>query len=236
MISKNTVFKFVCLVVVTIGILGCNEKNAEPKLELANKEITLFYDQAYQIELKRGEVTVPFNEVTRSSSDEFVGRINEDGLFEAAHIGEAVVTLTHGGDVVKLKVNVQPRQTFLKEPKLPFGGDKIAIKQFETRSLQIENAAELFFKGENADINSVIYQFNNNTYRSATVTFPNSSLLLSRIGEFYAERYTYVGQLNGFDSFVNKENTMTIMLKHTDASLSAVYSAGTPATSIVISN
>lgn len=225
---KSTIFRLLCIAFIAINFTACSTKDdPKPKLTANTIEITLFYDQTFELELKRGSVVVPFNEVTSSSSDEFVGRVTSSGVFEAAHVGETEITLAHDGEFVKIIASVQPRQTFFTEPVLEFGKDKNFIKQTEKRELSFEGTDGLFFNGENTNVLRVFYTFDFDRMFGAMISFPFTSINIDRVVEYYSERYHYEGQLDDYFVHSNKNRTVLVALTVSSGELAAIYTQNT---------
>lgn len=226
MIQKKTILEILAVALFILGFSSCSKKEeAKPQLAINSTDITLYYDQTFQLELKRGNQKLNFSDVTSASTDEFVGRVNSSGIFEAAHIGETEITLVHERESVKVKVTVMPRQTFLVEPSVEFGRDKSFIKLFEKRELLYESADGLIFKGENSNVLNVFYGFRNGQFFGAIVSFPLTSNNMERVVEYYRERYNYDGQLDDYFVHSNRSKSLMVALTIIDGELAAIYTA-----------
>lgn len=224
MTVQNTFFRLLSIAFIAINFTACSTKDdAKPRLTANTSEITLYYDQTFELELQRGNQVIPFNEVTSSSTDEFVGRVTSNGVFEAAHIGATEITLAHDGEIVKIKVTVQPRQTFFTEPILEFGRDKNFIKQSEERELSFETAEGLFYTGENMNVSRIFYAFEYNQMYGAMISFPFTSNNIDRVVEYYRERYHYEGQLDDYFVHSNKNRTVMVAITVSSGELAAIY-------------
>lgn len=204
--------------------IGCSKsETAKPKLSLNATEVKLNYDEEFQFVLKRGEEVISFSSVTTSSTDEFVGRVNNSGVFEAQHVGETDITLVHEGESIKAKIIVEPIYTFFQEPFNEFGKGKSQIKSLEKRRLLFEDTNGLIYSGENNRVEYIGYLFENNRLKGSIVDFKNSRIYVNDIMYFYDERYTFEGEEDDIYLFTNKSKNIVVGLTIANAELRAAY-------------
>ena len=101
--------------------------------------------------------------------------LTNDGKFSA----ECKVTVTQSGT----------GEIIYRDPYLIFGADTTAVKAYETRELQYSSESFLWYKGENDDVKTVIYSFDEKKLSSATVSVFNKTNIEKRLVAFLSSKY-----------------------------------------------
>ncbi|KUY27279.1 Ig-like domain-containing protein [Elizabethkingia ursingii] len=163
---------------------------------ISPQNVTLNYDKTQQLSVRNGNT--PVADFTWKSSDEKYGTINKEGLLTAKKVGSFEVTATKNGKILKSNVTIVPYQTLFKEPGVDsFGKTMDEIKRQETRQLTLETPTGLGYKGENSNIESIIYIFDKDgKMQSVGVYFhssTNSTDTVNKVTTFYKERYDVIG-------------------------------------------
>ena len=185
-------------------LISCKKEQTEPKATLNQQEVVLQYNQTFDFEVKKGSSIVDFSTLATSSSDEFVGKTNNQGQFIANTIGETTIKILGEGINLTAKVTVNPIQQLFAEPVTNFTYDKMQIKSAEKRILLQETATGLVYNGENNNLEDVIYLFTpQGKLSAAALLFPSTSSLVEKTAVFYAERYNMIGSSENYYYFEN---------------------------------
>lgn len=118
------------------------------------------------IELNIGE----FSELTASekgtwtSSNEFVATVDKNGKVEAAHVGEAEITVTKDGESATCKVVVKPVNTDYTFPNMIWGADvktvKESMKDYTLYDESVEDGGTILSYLTGEDLPGYIYIIN----------------------------------------------------------------------------
>lgn len=202
---------------------SCSKKDSAPKLEITSSKTELKYNETIQLAVNVGNS----NDYEWKSSDEFVGKINAYGKFEAAHIGETEITATKNGTTAKLKLLVTPTETLFIEPYVEIGASKAIIKSKEKRTLAVEVSNAIgYAEPASAIRGNISYLFGNNGgLTGCLVGFTETTLNAERVGRFYAERYKFEGSSDGvfFLSDKNKKYSLGIEAENKDYGFIVMY-------------
>ena len=211
--------KKILLMLVSVGILaGCGKDSAEPKIAINQNEVKLKFDQDFSFKIENS------SEVKWSSSDSFVGEIDANGVFEAKHIGESIITGDVNGEKLTAKVIVEPYVTDIIEPFLEFGASKAEIKNFEKRNLEAETASAMMYEGQGENEDYVFYSMNPTKLQGSIISFNISSSIATILGRFYGERYSYIGTDDEILYFQSKDKNYVIGISDDDTfGLNAAY-------------
>lgn len=224
---KNCAIKLIGITYMLL-VIACGKDTKKPEAILNSTNVALKHKETFQFEVTRGNEQVPFSTLTSSSSDDFVGSLSSSGLFTANSIGETTIKIVGEGISLSAKVTVEPIYNLYREPSLNFSHSKAQIKSYETRSLDGETAGALLYKGENNNLDYVMYIFENGVLNGAAVLFPPRSSLVEQVTAFYNERYNYLGQTSGrlvFDT--PKSSVMVVIGVDSDLGFNAMYLDGT---------
>jgi uncharacterized membrane protein len=119
------------------------------------------------------------------------------------------------------------------EPYLKFGCTAADIKKYETREIYEDNSEKLIFLGENADVNNVMYLFNNKKMNAAGVIFNKTTSISTRVSAFLNERYEYKGKdSDNDDIFLSSDGKLLIYISTiSEGNLMVVYQEYSPSQS-----
>lgn len=221
--------KLLLLIFASVAFVGCSKDDKKllpekPLLSINEKSVTLFYDESFQIEVKKENNVISNSSLIFSSSDENVGMVSASGLFEANKLGETTITVTGEGQTMEVEITVKSYGVMFEEPVVDFSSTRDGIKRKEKRKLSAETAGALLYEGENANIEGLFYTFKNNKLSSALVIFAQRAALVERLGVFYGERYEYAGASDDLLLFRDDKNKLLIGFGVNDTfGLSAMY-------------
>ncbi len=172
-------------------------------------------------------------DITWTSSDEFVGTVDENGVFTPHHIGETIITAKAGNSTVTSNVTIQaqvPAGTFL-EPLIDFTADRARIQDFERntgRSVLFNTTNRITYLGSNSRPREygVSYEFENNLFvgagyglRTGPRVGQTNPVQAAQVRQYYRERYRLLETTATREVFVYSEATATqpqvvIVLQH----------------------
>lgn len=199
---KISTYLFLC-----ISIVACSKDDPQPVPALSRSEAAIKYDEDVQFRVPN------FSNVTWSSSDEFVGTIDESGKFTAHHVGESTVKAEVDGQTLTASVVVEPYVTDIVEPSVNFGGSVHSIKEFEKREIFSENNVYLIYYGQGDLENTVGYFTYQGVMTGAHINFKFEHSVIQSAMTFYRERYSYLGKLeNGREYFDSKDGLYRVFI------------------------
>ncbi|MCL7987753.1 Ig-like domain-containing protein [Sphingobacterium sp. lm-10] len=167
-------------------------------------EVRLNYDEEFLFSVGNA------SNVEWSSSDEFVGVIEQDGKFSAKHIGETDITAKVGQHIVTAKVIVDPYITDIIVPVLKFGVHSETIKSEETRAFISEDASQIRFYGQGSRESRVYYNLRRGVVDNSVMHFDYSQSIFNILLIFLGERYELLEVTPARLTYVNKEKTIGV--------------------------
>ncbi|PVH26986.1 Ig-like domain-containing protein [Sphingobacterium corticibacter] len=204
---KLSTYLFLCL-----SFFACSKDDPQPVPALSRTEAALKYDEDVQFRVPN------FSNVTWSSSDEFVGTVDESGKFTAHHVGEAKITATVDGQTLTATVVVEPYVTGIVEPYLNFGGSVQSIMEYEKREY-LEDISTVYtvFRGQGDLEKYVGYLTAQGIMVSANIEFIFNLNVIQNVMLFYKERYNYLGKgYNDRDYFESKDGSYRVFISGGD--------------------
>lgn len=196
------------LVMAVVCIMAsCSKDDNTPKYKINEEILVTNFDKDFQF-LIEGNPT----DVTWSSSDEWVGTIDETGLFEASKIGNTTITATIQGVSVKSEVTVESYSEMFVEPYADYGSSKNAIKAKESRQIAGEDAEAILYVGENTTLSNVMYLFTDDKMDGAAAVFGSDDSKMEQVVRFYLERYEFLGTSDNVGVFDNGISNLLVGL------------------------
>jgi len=204
------------LVVLCLAACATHE---EPLTIMSDTSVQLKYDGTHQFNLNKGNSTVAANEIVWQSSDNKVGTIDKNGLFEGRKIGKTEVTASTQNGSFKAEVEILPYYTTYVEPVLDFYKTRQAIKALERRELTSEDGQTMIYHIGNTKALSVIYIFEKDQMIGCGVFFNNKSLK-PEVNTFLRERYPesitrgdypgYLADTENFTALIKEESGLAV--------------------------
>lgn len=208
---RKTALAFMVLALLFTGCSKSDSDQPEPTIKIAAKSTEINYDETTQMSVNVGSAT----DYTWISSDEFVGTIDANGVFTAAHIGNTTITAEKNGKQATEDITVNPKQTLFDEPFMLLGASKSEIKAKETREIAGETENVIGYKDPSASIRAgILYEFDDDGKLSAVVIpLTETSSNATKIGTFYDERYQLIANLDGTFVFSEKDKKYSVALQ-----------------------
>lgn len=217
--------QLLALLTITLIISACSKKEKDqPKTvyTIDKTEVSMKFDNTHQYVIKEGSTEIDASKVKFTSSNEEVGTIDQDGLFDAKRIGSTTIKAEGAGFSLTSIITVEPYSNLCKEPHYVIGIGKAAVKSNESRVLLNETTTGLVYNGENTKLRSVIYLFENNALNSAAILFQNNNSVVEESVKFFSERYQFQGESDDVFFFANKEIVIGVS-DHIDLGFNAIY-------------
>ena len=217
--------QLLALLTITLIISSCSKKEKDPpKLvyTIDKTEVSMKYDKSHQYVIKEGSTEIDASKVKFTSSNEVVGTIDQDGLFDAKRIGSTTIKAEGAGFSLTSVITVEPYSNLCKEPYYVLGIGKAAVKTQESRMLLDETATGLVYKGENTKVRTIIYLFEGSGLNSAAILFQNNTSVIEESVKFFSERYEYQGESDDVYFFANKDVLIGVS-DHVDLGFNAIY-------------
>lgn len=183
--------------------VGCS-KDDDTSIKINQSDVRLKFDEEFSFTINGAD------DAEWSSSDHFVGTIDNSGQFKASHIGETTITAKIGDQEFTTQVVVDPYIETVNLPYLEFGKTKADVKKFEARELVEESDLGLYFEEPNEFIRGAVYTFADDLLVSGGLLWVNDKS--EECIKYYLERFHYAGEDDDFHYFVNKEETIVVAL------------------------
>jgi len=194
-----------------LGFYGCSSDDDDAqKIELNSTNISMTHDQNFQLQYKSEEGNI----FTFKSSNPLVADVNGSGLITGIAKGETIITVkdNKGGEAT-CKVNVHTIYSLFKEPSFDFGCSISAIKSYESRTILSENTTSIIYRGENANLTLLAYDFENSKYLGSMLLVP---IECTQIVDFLVERYVPVDVTNGSYTFTDPTKKIIVGLEYSN--------------------
>lgn len=184
-----------------------DETNLSNKIELNSTSLTLVHSQTFQLQFSSEEGNI----FTFTSSNPLVATVNESGLITGGAKGETIITVCDNkGGKATCTVNVRTIYSLFKEPLLNFGCSKSAVKSYESRTIIGEESTSITYKGENANLQGLVYTFENSQYNAAGLFVP---IECTTIVDFISERYAPIAYSDETFFFLDPSKKTVVALK-----------------------
>lgn len=213
-------------IMLPMMFVSCSDDDKdEPKFEYG-LEFSLYHGTTKQLESDAN--------VTWHSENEFVAKVDGNGLVEGNHVGETYIVATNGyGNSTKCHVTVLPKYNTYTEPVLDFGASSDIIKSKERRTLLLENKDVLLFNGGNDSEVFVRYPMENGAMAAAAISIKYN--YMKEAVDFIFERYQIIGEQDNVYFFINDNIdsfNMAVGVGIANQSLMIAYMPYTPTKSI----
>ncbi len=193
--------KIFCALTVLFSLtaVSCSDDDDnDTALELNTTKVSLHQDDTKQMTVKDNR------SVTWTVDDDFVARVDEDGLLTAQYVGETRVKATDSkGKSATASVVVNPRYNTYKEPCVEWGASKSAVLAYDTREVSSEDETSVILTGGSDAAELVSYTFDETGLKGAVVIVKTS--YSAEMVKFLGERYKYLGEDNDIFMFSNKD-------------------------------
>lgn len=205
-----------CTFAATLFFTSCSSGDDE-NFSISENKLTLHFEEKEQL--------TATSTAEWSSENDFVAKVNSNGLVEGNHVGKTNIIATSNNGRARCEVEVVPVYSTYKEPFLEFGASKSAVKSFETRTFFKEQSSSIAYYGENSSVELVLYSFDTNE-KLKGVAVALSFTCASEVAKFLLERYQPIGEDDGIFAFINNnedEYTMGITLSVESAYIAVMY-------------
>ncbi|MBT0811590.1 Ig-like domain-containing protein [Litoribacter ruber] len=182
------------LYLLSFGLLffacGPREEPQDTNIRLSDQEITIDYDDTYQLNAEfRREGYSPDGFVW-DSDDEGIASV-EDGMVTGNRAGVTQISVSTNDQLFtsSAMVTVVPTNMMLMEPLLDFRQTRQFVRDNETREFSMELDEFLVFEGENEKVEFVAYYFGNIGYQESIISITPTQQNLDEAVEFLVQRY-----------------------------------------------
>jgi hypothetical protein len=187
--------KITLLMMTLIVIATACKKDEEPKLTIDQTEISLNHDGTKQLTASMA--------CTWSTSDSNVVTVSSAGMAKGIRIGDATITAKQNGQSVTCYVHVTPTSLLFAEPCIDFTLGKSGVKNFEKRTLLMEQTESLMYEGEKSGILYMMYMFENSHLDGAVAMLQTSSVVAEEAVTYLDERYLFLDYSDDIAMYTN---------------------------------
>ena len=179
---------------------GGDDSDGGGSISLTPSSVVMYYDGTQQ--LKADGAT------NWLSEDEFVAKVDQNGLVSGRHVGTTTILATNGNSKGTCEVTIKPKYSLVDTPLFKWGASKSAIQSDETHKIyEMSNLDALVYDytyGTTACL--VMYVFDNDKLKSVNALLNKS--MYATAGYYLLERYQPVGIGSGTDVYFIDAMTM----------------------------
>lgn len=191
--------KIFCALTVLFSLtaVSCSDDDDnDTALELNTTKVSLHQDDTKQMTVKDNR------SVTWTVEDDFVAKVDADGLLTAMFVGETRVKATDSkGKSAYASVIVNPRYNTYKEPYVGWGASRSEVLSHDTREVSSESETLVVLDGGSDAAELVSYGFGETGLEAAIVIVKTS--YSAEIVKFLGERYMPLGANDEVAMFSN---------------------------------
>lgn len=191
--------KIFCALTVLFSLtaVSCSDDDDnDTALELNTTKVSLYQDGTKQMSVKDNR------SVTWTVDDDFVAKVDDDGLLTALFVGETRVKATDSkGKSAYASVIVNPRYNTYKEPYVEWGASRSEVLSHDTREVSSEDETLVVLNGGSDAAELVSYGFGESGLEAVIVIVKTS--YSAEIVKFLGERYRPVGANDEIVMFSN---------------------------------
>ena len=203
-------------------ICSCSENgDSEPEksITVESSEMTVRVGDFRQVDVN----VVGFNQedVEWRTSDDFVVDVDSRGEIEAKHVGYASVYASIDNLADSCLVTVEGNYNTFVEPYVLLGATKEEIKSKEKRKLKKEDDESLVYEDSNSIVEMIMYSFESGRLTGAGAILDLYETDATELGNFFNERYDYIGESDGIMLLTNGK--VAVGIKVESYGISIVY-------------
>lgn len=191
--------KIFCALTVLFSLtaVSCSDDDDnDTALELNTTKVSLYQDGTKQMSVKDNR------SVTWTVDDDFVAKVDDDGLLTALFVGETRVKATDSkGKSAYASVIVNPRYNTYKEPYVEWGASRSEVLSHDTREVSSEDETLVVLNGGSDAAELVSYGFGESGLEAVIVIVKTS--YSAEIMKFLGERYQPLGVSDEIYMFTN---------------------------------
>lgn len=157
--------------------------------------VSMYYDEKAQLTVSK--------EATWSVEDDFIVKVDENGLVSGRHVGSTKVIASCGTATAVCDVVIKPKYTLYDTPIFSWGAPASAIESLETHQVHgdIENHTyDYSFDGNKCYLG---YYFNDNQLKIIVTMMNYSDAMYLRTAYYLLERYQPAGESGGAYYFMD---------------------------------
>lgn len=184
-------------VLLSLAASSCSDDDDnDAPLELNTTKVSLYQDGTKQMSVKDNR------SVTWTVDDDYVAKVDADGLLTAMFVGETRVKATDSkGKTAYASVVVNPQYNTYKEPYVGWGASKSEVLSHDTREVSSESETLVVLDGGSDAAELVSYGFGESGLEAVIVIVKTS--YSAEIVKFLGERYRPVGANDEIVMFSN---------------------------------
>lgn len=170
------------------------EDEKSPEIIIEKDNATLVYGGEFQI-----KATSDYD-LTYKSEDENHAMVDEKGLVKATFVGETNIVVSNTEKSKKVKITVRPEYTLYDDPSQYLGMTKSQIISKLGEPYK-SSETSLVYVNYSSYVTYLMVIFENDKANNISVTIENK--YMSKLVNFMAERYLYIGQENDIYTYVD---------------------------------
>jgi hypothetical protein len=200
--KKLRIYGIVLMCVMGLVSVSCGSDDDSPStLSVNPSAVSLYYDDTQQLSATGA--------TSWTTENEFVAKVDANGLVTANHIGSANIIASNGDAMGKCTVTVKPKYNCYDTPLLNWGSSKNTISASETHTKESStNSNNLVYVYNNGTTSVIVqYIFKDNSLYGVNVVA--TYLDYVSIGYYLLERYQPFYQDDGVFYFIDAMDTNT---------------------------
>lgn len=187
-------------------------------LTMDKSEITLRHDSSLQLAVIPNQICI------WTSSDTNVAKVTQTGLVTGVRLGNAKISAKAvSGLLAECDVNLEATYYIYAEPYFKYGESVDYVKGMETRTLILENSTGLSYSGENSNVISVIYFFQEDSLVAADVMLNTAEISSIQVKKFLDERYIYWTTQDYISFYMDNSGNIIALNAYENSGLDVMY-------------
>lgn len=181
------------LAVVSFGLNACGSDSDDEGISVTPSSVSMYHKDTKQLTAEGATSWL--------SNDEFVAKVDQDGLVTGMHVGTTTIVATNGKSKATCEVTINPKYILFDTPLLNWGASKSSIESSEKHS-KIDLSSDDFVVYDYTSGSTgclLMYGFENNRLKSAMALL-NRSMYVDA-GYYLLERYQAVGMGDEYDAY-----------------------------------
>jgi len=215
------------LLILLVSILAFYSCEKELKsIQLGKSEITIHYDESYQLDVSYSPTDVDIPPVfTWYSEDTEVAEVDQNGFVEGVKIGETDINVQTEDAKFQAfcKVIIEPISNLYKEPILEFGQSRAYVKNNETRDLLLETDGGISYEGDNSKVRAIMYLFDYTGLNGVGVLLESNESVLHEALTYLNERYDLMIKIDAAIFFKVNEDVAAVLSVDNSLGLNVIY-------------
>lgn len=226
---RGFIFIVVAFVINAFLLTGCGGHDDPPEdtaIRLSPSEVEVNVNSTIKLEAKFNRKGYSSSDLVWESDNPVLASVSSVGTVTGNLRGETTVRVKtpDGAFSNSCRVIVNPTNFLYKEPLIAFGANPDYVRANEERKFLEEVEEGLIFKGENSNVQAVLYVFEEGKLVVSGVVLEPTEFVASQVVEFLFQRYVLLGELDDGFLWTDGEKAQVLLAVDETLGLVVLYS------------